>query len=83
MFWTSSFKKVAFLTFLLRTTVCPFKPLVVLFTLWPNVTDHVCLEGGSVELQEAFGIRSELKLGIKAPVWLGRAVKAEGQSMPA
>lgn len=61
---------------LVKTTICAFKSLVVLFTLRLSLTDHICLEGGSVELQEDFGIRSQLKLWIKVPVWLVGAMKA-------
>lgn len=29
--------------------ICPFNSLVVLFTLSLNFTNHVCLEGGTIE----------------------------------
>lgn len=58
---TSSFTKVTFLMCFLMdmATICPFNSLTILFILLLNLANHVCLEGGSDLVQEAFVVRSE------------------------
>lgn len=41
----------------LMAVICPFDSLVILFTLLLNLANHICLDGGSAEFQDAFVIR--------------------------
>lgn len=73
MVLTSSCIEVPFFTFFLKdmTMICPFNSLAILFILLLNLAHHVCPERGSNKFQGDFFIRSELKLLIKASVWVG------------